>query len=410
MKTENGTQKPKKPTWVRSGTNLYRYSPTGTFYARARVGGKIIPRSLKTDKITKARERLRDFLKQQRRRVESLKNLAKGKMLGSDAIRILKERLESNRSLKPRAKEYRLFRLKALLASWRNFEKQDVSEISRNDCLQWAGQFGSKKKISATAFNNTVGTLRMLLDIAIEFGARYDNPAKLIDKHRIRVKAPELPSQEEFHALLAEIEAIRFGRVKPCADLVRFLAYGGFRKGEAANITWADCDFTKQTIRVRGDAETGTKNWTERRVPMIREMEELLKRLRSERPEAKANESVMLVKECQGAINRACEELHIARFTHHDLRHLFATRCIESGIDIPTVSRWLGHKDGGALLMKTYGHLRDEHSVNMAKKVSFGSRSNGEPLKESVNVLSGNENAPKAVNSSQVSTNDLPSD
>jgi hypothetical protein len=30
---------------------------------------------------------------------------------------------------------------------------------------------------------------------------------------------------------------------------------------------------------------------------------------------------------------------------------LFATRCIESGVDIPTVSRWLGHKDGGALAM-----------------------------------------------------------
>ena len=28
------------------------------------------------------------------------------------------------------------------------------------------------------------------------------------------------------------------------------------------------------------------------------------------------------------------------------------------GVDIPTVSRWLGHKDGGALAMKVYGHLR----------------------------------------------------
>jgi integrase len=67
----------------------------------------------------------------------------------------------------------------------------------------------------------------------------------------------------------------------------------------------------------------------------------------------------MLVHECQGAINTACTKLGIARFTHHDLRHLFATRCIESGVDIPTVSRWLGHKDGGALAMKVYGHLRD---------------------------------------------------
>ena len=50
---------------------------------------------------------------------------------------------------------------------------------------------------------------------------------------------------------------------------------------------------------------------------------------------------------------------------------LFATRCIESGVDIPTVSRWLGHKDGGALAMKTYGHLRREHSIAQAQRVSF---------------------------------------
>jgi hypothetical protein len=40
-------------------------------------------------------------------------------------------------------------------------------------------------------------------------------------------------------------------------------------------------------------------------------------------------------------------------------------------VDIPTVSRWLGHKDGGALAMKVYGHLRDQHSAAMAQKVQF---------------------------------------
>jgi hypothetical protein len=44
-------------------------------------------------------------------------------------------------------------------------------------------------------------------------------------------------------------------------------------------------------------------------------------------------------------------------------------------VDIPTVSRWLGHKDGGALAMKTYGHLRDQHSTNMAQKVIFSEAS-----------------------------------
>ena len=41
-----------------------------------------------------------------------------------------------------------------------------------------------------------------------------------------------------------------------------------------------------------------------------------------------------------------CKRVGCAPLTHHSLRHLFATFCIEAGIDIPTVSRWLGHSDG----------------------------------------------------------------
>jgi hypothetical protein len=40
-------------------------------------------------------------------------------------------------------------------------------------------------------------------------------------------------------------------------------------------------------------------------------------------------------------------------------------------VDIPTVSRWLGHKDGGALAMKVYAHLRDSHSTAMAQRIRF---------------------------------------
>jgi integrase len=70
-------------------------------------------------------------------------------------------------------------------------------------------------------------------------------------------------------------------------------------------------------------------------------------------------------------MDRAATFVGMERITHHDLRHLFATRCIESGVDIPTVSRWLGHRDGGALAMRTYGHLRDQHSTEMAQRVTF---------------------------------------
>ena len=59
------------------------------------------------------------------------------------------------------------------------------------------------------------------------------------------------------------------------------------------------------------------------------------------------NAKVFLVRECQKSMDRAAaRKVGMERITHHDLRHLFATICIESGVDVPTVSRWLGHKDG----------------------------------------------------------------
>jgi integrase len=38
--------------------------------------------------------------------------------------------------------------------------------------------------------------------------------------------------------------------------------------------------------------------------------------------------------------------LPIPRITHHDLRHLFATRCIESGMDIPAVAHFYARAPG----------------------------------------------------------------
>ena len=42
-----------------------------------------------------------------------------------------------------------------------------------------------------------------------------------------------------------------------------------------------------------------------------------------------------------------------------------------SGIDFLTVSRWLGHKDGGILLGKSYAHLANEHRKTQAARLVF---------------------------------------
>jgi integrase len=357
--------------------NLVRYVPSGTYYARLRVKGKLIRRSLKTDVLSVAKLRLGDFEKQERQRAESADSVAAGKMTVNDAIEVHKRRVAGDASLKPRTREYHDQRIAALVKSWPGLDKKEIRSLTKTDCLNWAAKLGGK--ISATAFNHTIGILRVLLEIGIEMGGRYDNPARFIKRASERSKVLILPEPEQFERFVEEIGNGGGGFSGACADLVRFLAFGGFRKSEAANITWGDCDFEKKEIVVRGDSETGTKNWTIRRVPMIPDMRRLLERLKVERPNAAPSDAVMRVRECQKAMDRAAKVIGMARITHHDLRHLFATLCIESGVDIPTVSRWLGHKDGGALAMKVYGHLRDQHSVNMAQRVTF-SKADGEKV------------------------------
>lgn len=360
----------KQQQWQKSPvSNLVRYIPSGIYFARVRSGGKLIRRSLKTDKLSVARLRLGDFVNELRFSLEDCEGILTGKMTFGDAATIYRQQVEKHTTLKASAKIYRIKTIEALLRSWPALEKTDVSRITKHDCLEWASSFAGT--YSPSVFNNTVGSLRHIIDIAISSGARYGNPASAIKKARIKAKILTLPEPNQFTRFVEEMESAGGGRSQRCADLVRFLAYGGFRKGEAALITWADCDLEKGEIVVRGDPKTGTKNWTVRRVPMIPDMVALLQRLRQERTSESKDAPVMHVRECQNAINRAARIVGMKRITHHDLRHLFATRCIESGVDIPTVSRWLGHKDGGALAMKTYGHLRNEHSQAMAQKVKF---------------------------------------
>jgi integrase len=358
------------PKWPKTQyANLLRYAPTGVFFARIRVGGKLIWRSRKTKTITVAKLKLADVEREARARKEVVGVDDEARTtFGTLLTRFLAE-LETNPRLKPRTCQYSRERAAALQASWPELAQAEVRKISEAECDRWAGEFG--RNAAPSNLNNTIGLLRRVLQGGVDRGLRYTNPAAKLKRARVQPKRIQLPTQAQFAALVGEIRRVPFGPGLASADLVEFLAYGGFRKGEAAGIRWGDVDFDRGEILVRGDAETGTKNWSIRRVPMIADMTALLQRLQRENPEVAPDKPVMRVRECQGALTRACKALGLARITHHDLRHLFATRCIEAGVDIPTVSRWLGHKDGGALAMKVYGHLRDDHSAAMAQRVSF---------------------------------------
>lgn len=356
--------------WQKSATpNLYRYRPSGTYFARAKVGGKLIRQSLKTSTYSVAVLRLNDLLRENRGIVESHEQATTGTLTFQQAANALLQQFDANPAIKSATRVYRRRCLAALLKSWPGLADTDVRRITPAQCREWSARYAAA--YSPTMYNNTVGTLRMVLDVAVKAGMRFGNPAAEVNKVKVPLKRLHLPSREQFARLVQVISdgGGRFSR--DCADLVAFLAYGGFRKSEGATIQWKDCEFDKARIFVSGDPESGTKNHETRWVPMNPAMAALLNWIRSERPEDPSAACVMRVQECQKALDRACKALEVDRITHHDLRHFFATTCIESGIDIPTVSRWLGHKDGGALAMRVYGHLRDQHSQSMAQKVAF---------------------------------------
>lgn len=360
--------KPTK-TWERTRLqNLVRHK-SGRYYARAFASGKEVWKSLQTSHFSVAQARLAEFLKEHRQRVSNGKNEESAKMTFADASAIHLRNLDDNLRIKPRTRHYWRQRLAALIKSWPALNETEVRKITSGDCRKWANTY--TKKASPTNYNNTVALLRHILSVAIEAGVIYSNPAAALRRAAIRGKEIGLPTIDKFNALVAEMKAGHSRDSRNCADFALGLAVTGMRKGEANALEWRDVDLEAGEIVVRGDPEHGTKNWELRRVPLIPDARTLFQRMRSEREAEPLDEKVFAVRESQKALDRACKKVGIDRLTHHDFRHLFATRCIESGVDIPTVSRWLGHKDGGALAMKTYGHLRREHSIAQAQRVTF---------------------------------------
>jgi integrase len=366
-----GLVKQRKPTktWERTRLqNLIRHK-SGRYYARAFAGGKEVWKSLKTSHFSVAEARLAEFLKEHRQRRRNGNGEVSAKMTFGESAVIHLGNLNDNLSIKPRTRHYWRQRLAALIKSWPGLNETEVRKITHADCKKWASTYA--KTASPTNYNNTAAILGHILKVAIEAGVIYSNPAAALKRAAIRGKEIALPTIDKFNALIAEMRAGHSRDSVNCADFALGLAVTGMRKGEANALEWRNVDFEAGEIVVRGDPDTGTKNWELRRVPLIPDARRLFERMRSERAGEPLETQVFRVGECQKALDRACKKVGIDRITHHSLRHMYSTRCIESGVDVPTVSRWLGHSDGGALLMKTYGHLRREHSIAQAQRVNF---------------------------------------
>lgn len=367
MKT---TSKTETKAWLPTKwQGLYRHGKTGVYYLRL---GKRTWKSLKTQTQSVALKEREKLLAQEIRR-----NDGRAAALGikgtkfSDLVDCRLTQLENKPSIKDNTRAFWKHIFACLNKSWPGLWDREVESLTQEECEKWAGEFS--KTASASLFKHSLAAFRNVMKIAIKAGLRHSDPTE-----ETGVPVPPgkdlsltLPNREQFKLWVAEIRKSPSRWGEDAADLVEFLAYSGLRIGEAKHVTWKHCDFAKGEVIVLGDPDTGTKNRKTRRVPMIPALRELLDRLRKERPKEPLDVRVLKVCSAKDSMDRAADQLKLSRITHHDLRHLFATTCIESGVDIPTVSKWLGHQDGGALAMKVYGHLRNEHSLEQARRVSF---------------------------------------
>jgi integrase len=276
--------------------------------------------------------------------------------------------------IKATSKEYRHKTVKYLLRSWPELADKQQNRVSESECKEWAARYS--KDFSGTLYNNTLDSLRHIFDLAISRGLITRNPVAKVARVTVSPKKLTLPSSGQFKAIVADIRKSNQPTNQGSADLVEFMAYCGCRVDQARKVTWQDVDFDFNQGQGRVWIGPQKHDETGHYVPMLASMRALLKRIKDNPRffKSSAREQggyVISVLQCRRILTAACATVNAPRITHHDLRHLFITKCIESDIDIPTIAKWVGHKDGGALLMKVYGHLRDEHSEAMAAKVIF---------------------------------------
>jgi integrase len=245
---------------------------------------------------------------------------------------------------KPRTQKYHREIVGMILRKWPGIDDVDVLAIAEPAVLEF---IRSIEHLSATRFNAIVSMLKATVPAAAR-----------LKRRPVRVKDRPLLSQLSFSRLLDELD----GRPQSHGGLViRFLAHTGLRINEARQLKWQDVH--EDFILAPGVI---TKNGRPRAIPFVNGVREVLEELHDV---AGDRHLVLPQAECKRALNTACARAGVPHLSHHDFRHLFATRCVQSMVDLPTAARWLGHLDGGALLAKIYFHLVDEHSRLMAARV-----------------------------------------
>ena len=338
---------------------MYRYNPTGQYFARVRFGGKLHRKKLGASDYQLARRKLADFRSDLERTDARLSNTSFGAVLDTYA-RTLRAKSEKTQ------KDKRAI-IGKLRSTWFGIDTLALRLIKPSQVESWLSEHYGE--LSAAAYNAALTVLRNVFDLAVGDRIIAESPVAHLPYKKRGTPIRLTPTFEEFKSIVANIRAQRFNAdAEQSADFVEFLGLAGLGQAEAAAITRADVDLASGRIVVlRRKTSAGFV------IPLFPQLRPLVEKL----CKGKAHDEPLFdIENARKALANACKRLGFPSFTHRALRRMFITRAIEKSIDVKVISEWQGHKDGGKLILNTYSHVRRPHSDRMAALMTDGEPEN----------------------------------
>lgn len=343
--------------WKLIKTNLWRNQDSGIYFARVKVLGRDIWRTLDTDVRTTADLRLGGELAKIRCG-SGRQNSGKLTMGECAAIYLERKRVHGHPrrgALKPRSLSYRQETYDQWVRNVPGFAEARVAGVTEAMCKGWVDR--ARAKYGPTRFNGMLETLHGCFAVAVEQGALEKSPAAGILRAPPSRKEKEIPSRESFGDILLELD--RNPRRKWSRLSLRAYAFTGIRPDEGRHVEPRDFNKAEGTLTVRT-----TKNGKTRVLQLIPQALELF----LEHP---VDIWKALKKNPRRSLETICVDLKLPHMTPYSFRHMFLTRLLESGVDIMTAAHTAGHQDKGRTLLGTYAHLRTPHLRSQMAKVTI---------------------------------------
>ena len=184
-----------------------------------------------------------------------------------------------------------------------------------------------------------------------------------------------------------QIEAYIIGGKSKLFGIVLCL-YTGLRIGELLALEWSDIDLGKAELLVNKTCHDGKdKNGvfgritdipktqsSIRTIPLPRQIIPLLREAKKKSHSIYVisnGEKPVAIRSYQRSFDLVLKNLNIAHKGFHSLRHTFATRALECGMDVKTLSEILGHKNPTVTLNRYVHSLMDHKKVMMNKLGNF---------------------------------------